>query len=85
MTDNSTPANPILKTIEKMRAGLTEFFWDAFIALQVNDISGDYVEFGSWGGNTIHGAYKTVREMGQPRHLWAYCSPSRDEAVLSRS
>ncbi len=57
-----------------MRAGLEDFFWDSFIALQLNGISGDYVEFGSWGGNTIHAAHEAVSALGQPRHLWAFDS-----------
>jgi hypothetical protein len=66
--------NPVLKTVERMNAGLASFFWDAFIALNVNGISGDYVEFGSWGGNTVNHAYHAIHDAGVPRHLWAYDS-----------
>lgn len=67
MTDN-----PILKAIEKKIADLEGLFFDAGVALGVNQISGDYVEFGSWGGNTLRMAYETLSGAG--RHLWAFDS-----------
>src|SRR5262245_7162245 len=66
--------NPVLKTVERMSQGISDFFWDSFMALNLNGISGDYVEFGSWGGNTLHRAYEVIRDVGPPRHLWAYDS-----------
>jgi O-methyltransferase len=63
-----------------MRAGLGAFFWDAFTAIQMNAITGDYVEFGSWGGNTLHKAYEAMKSYEAmrvrmpPRHLWAFDS-----------
>jgi O-methyltransferase len=66
--------NPLVRTINKKLADIETFFWDAFVALRVNGISGDYVEFGSWGGNTLRLAYEQICDAGQPRHLWAYDS-----------
>ena len=69
------PANPILKTIEKMRAGLTEFFWDAFIALQVNGHLGRLRRVRFVGRQ--HDSRSRTRHrarMGQKRHLWAFDS-----------
>jgi hypothetical protein len=66
--------NPILKTIERMNEGLGRFFWDAFTALMVNQISGDYVEFGSWGCNTLQHAFHACQRFGGKRHLWAFDS-----------
>jgi hypothetical protein len=66
--------NPLVRTIDKKIADIGTFFWDAFIALRVNGIAGDYVEFGSWGGNTLRLAHEHVRDAGHPRHLWAYDS-----------
>jgi hypothetical protein len=72
------PQNPILKTVEKTINAYTDFFWDAFTALKVNGISGDYVEFGSWGGQTLRLAYEALEgwgnRLGENRHLWAFDS-----------
>lgn len=66
--------NPVVKTIDRINEALAGFFWDAFTALSVNRISGDYVEFGSWGCNTLRHAYHTSRAWGADRHLWAFDS-----------
>ena len=66
--------NPILKTMDRMNEGLAGFFWDAFTALNVNGISGDYVEFGSWGCNTLRHAFHACQQFGGGRHLWAFDS-----------
>jgi len=66
--------NPILKTIGRMNEGLAGFFWDAFTALWANNVSGDYVEFGSWGCNTLQHAFHASRQFGGGRHLWAFDS-----------
>jgi O-methyltransferase len=49
-----------------------QFFKRAFLALKVSNISGDYVEFGSWGGQTLRDAYDVTRIVGPPRPLWAF-------------
>jgi hypothetical protein len=69
--------NPIFKTINRTIAAYANFFWDAFTALKVNGISGDYVEFGSWGGQTLRLAHEALQgwgDLGTPRHLWAFDS-----------
>jgi O-methyltransferase len=66
--------NPILKTIARINDGLAGFFWDAFTALWVNDVSGDYVEFGSWGCNTLQHAFHASQQLGRTRHMWAFDS-----------
>lgn len=66
--------NPLAKTIERMNDGLERFFFDAFTALSVNGISGDYVEFGSWGCNTLRLAYHASLGRKPERHLWAFDS-----------
>jgi O-methyltransferase len=66
--------NTVAKTIDGMNEGLARFFWDAFTALRVNKISGDYVEFGSWGCNTLRHAFHTSETWGGKRHLWAFDS-----------
>lgn len=50
------------------------FFYNAFKALRFNDISGDYAEFGSYGGHTFVLAYRESRRHGHPAHLWAFDS-----------
>jgi O-methyltransferase len=62
------------KTLDRMNDGLASFFWDAFTALTVNQISGDYVEFGSWGCNTLQHAFHASQQFGGERHLWAFDS-----------
>jgi O-methyltransferase len=72
-----------VKTLDRMNEGLAGFFWDAFTAVAVNKISGDYVEFGSWGCNTLRHAYQTRERFPDKRHLWAFDSfqglPPSDE------
>jgi O-methyltransferase len=66
--------NWITKTIDKIVEDRRTFFWDACVALQINGITGDYVEFGSWGGNSLSLAYEAISLIGSPRHLWAFDS-----------
>jgi hypothetical protein len=75
--------NAVAKTLGRMNDGLAGFFWDALTAVSVNGISGDYVEFGSWGCNTLRHAYESCRQFQARRHLWAFDSfqalPASDE------
>jgi O-methyltransferase len=75
--------NAVAKTLGRMNDGLASFFWDALTAVSVNGVSGDYVEFGSWGCNTLRHAYETCRGFRAERHLWAFDSfqalPPSDE------
>jgi hypothetical protein len=64
----------VFTMIAKMKESMREFFFDSFVTLWVNKISGDYVEFGSWGGNSLSLAYEAIRAVNQPRHLWAFDS-----------
>ena len=66
--------NPILRGVQRQIDGATTFFRDAFVSLWVNGISGDYVEFGSWGAATLRVAYEESRDAHVPRHLWAFDS-----------
>jgi hypothetical protein len=70
--ERSGADNPLLRTIAKKIADTEAFYWDAATALMVNGISGDYVEFGSWGGNTLRMANLHLAPQG--RHLWAFDS-----------
>jgi O-methyltransferase len=67
-------SNWITKTVDKIVEDRRRFFWDAFVALEINKISGDYVEFGSYGGNSLSLAYEAISEIGNARHLWAFDS-----------
>lgn len=51
-----------------------QFFSKALHALHYNGISGDYFEFGCFGGTTFSFAYHAARKFGTPRHLWAFDS-----------
>ncbi len=62
------------KAIGKILAGASEFFWNAFAALQVNGISGDYAEFGCHTGGSFQAAYHSMHEVGADRHMWAFDS-----------
>lgn len=64
----------MIETINRNLAGYDNFFWDAFTALRINGISGDYVEFGSWGANTFKQAHRHLAASGVPRHMWAFDS-----------
>ena len=64
----------IIRGVERQLEGCRQFFFDAFVSLEVNGISGDYVEFGSWGGNTFRAAYEEIAALDVRRHLWAFDS-----------
>lgn len=53
----------------------SDFFWTCFKALDFNQITGDYVEFGCHGARTFRLAYDQI--VSRPkikRHLWAFDS-----------
>jgi O-methyltransferase len=66
--------NPVIESIGKMLTGQANFFWDAFAALQVNGISGDYAEFGCHHGGSFQAAYKAMAGRAVRRHMWAFDS-----------
>jgi O-methyltransferase len=66
--------NLFTEGIRRMLTGQADFFWDAFAALQVNGISGDYAEFGCHRGGSFQAAYKALSERRSRRHLWAFDS-----------
>lgn len=77
MTDPSAnPTGPNLFTAVAMKFvdDLDRFFLDATAALGVNGITGDYVEFGSWGGKSLAAAHRTLAAGGRTRALWAFDS-----------
>jgi hypothetical protein len=51
-----------------------EFMRKAFMALWFNEISGDYLEFGSCGGMTFTLAYEQSRQVGKYCKLWSFDS-----------
>lgn len=59
---------------QKMVEDLRAFMWDAFTALNINGITGDYVEFGSVGGTSFQLAHDVVTSTPVARHLWAFDS-----------
>ena len=78
------PENPITRAVNRQLRGCEEFFYDVFVNQNVNGITGDYVEFGSWGGNTMRCAYKGMVDSGLVRPMWAFDSfqglpPATDE------
>jgi hypothetical protein len=61
------------------------FFKRAFLALKVSEITGDDVEFGSWGGQSLKAAYEVTKVVAPDRHLWAFDpSPLTREAHPQR-
>lgn len=69
-----TGAEGFVRAYEKMVGDLSAFYWDAFTALSINGISGDYVEFGSDGGTSFNLAFQVTRHLSASRHLWAFDS-----------
>jgi hypothetical protein len=68
-------ARPYLfDTYVRESLGRQEFFFNAFKALRVNGIDGDYAEFGSWGGMTFALAYREARRHGHTAKFWAFDS-----------
>jgi hypothetical protein len=63
----------LMRGVARALDGCHQFFFDAFTSLTVNGITGDYVEFGSWGGNTMKAAYDEISSH-DPRHMWAFDS-----------
>jgi hypothetical protein len=61
-----------------------DFFYRAFRATDFNGITGDYLEFGSWGAQTFRLAYAASRSFESKRHLWAFDSfaglPASDDS-----
>jgi O-methyltransferase len=51
-----------------------EFFERAFIALAFNRISGDYAEFGCYGGTSMWLAWREIAANPVRRHMWAFDS-----------
>jgi hypothetical protein len=66
--------HPIVRAVQRQIDGCAAFFYDAWVNQQVNGITGDYVEFGSWGGNTMHQSYRAMKLAGISRHMWAFDS-----------
>lgn len=62
------------EAIGKMMAGCSDFFWDAFVALRVNGITGDYAEFGCHTGGSFQAAYHALARISPERHMWAFDS-----------
>ena len=62
------------EAVTKMMAGCAEFFWDSFVALQVNGITGDYAEFGCHTGGSFQAAYHAIAKITPERHMWAFDS-----------
>jgi hypothetical protein len=74
--------NWITTTIERMSEERRRFMWDACVTLTINEISGDYVEFGSWGADSLGSAHAVIEQIGRPRHLWAFDSFSSMPAAV---
>lgn len=53
---------------------LGDFFLDSFTALHINEISGDYVEFGSSGARSLSAAHRVLAEQPDERRIWAFDS-----------
>ena len=56
------------------RLGQQQFFYNAFRALTFNGITGDYLEFGCWGGRTFAMAYTEAVRHGHNAKLCAFDS-----------
>ncbi len=77
----------LIRGVQRQLDGCSSFFFDAFTNQNVNQISGDDVEFGSWGANTMNQAYRQMVASGRVRHMWAFDSflglpPATDDRDL---
>jgi hypothetical protein len=72
--DEQVEDNRFVNTLDRMNEGLSGFVWDAFTAVGLNGVSGDYVEFGSWGCNTLRHVYQTREKFQAKLHLSAFDS-----------
>lgn len=63
-----------MKSIQRIVDAKSGFFRDAFVALSFNGISGDYAEFGSFGGTTLYLAYEEIKQNSAARKMWAFDS-----------
>ena len=63
-----------MKTIGLMMEGCASFFWDAFVALEANGITGDYAEFGCHHGASFQAAFHALDGLDANRHMWAFDS-----------
>jgi O-methyltransferase len=67
-------AEVIQRTLQRVVRNMSEFFDCAFIALSFNGISGDYAEFGCYGGTSMWLARRAITANAVPRHMWAFDS-----------
>ena len=72
--DEDLGRQAFLSAYKRMVDAMSDFFWNAFTMLNINGISGDYVEFGSAGANSLCLAYDVVRQTPVSRHIWAFDS-----------
>jgi O-methyltransferase len=66
--------DPLVYALGKMWGEVSSFFWDAFVALKVNGISGDYAEFGCHQAGSFQWAYQAMHGLSPERHMWAFDS-----------
>jgi O-methyltransferase len=62
------------RAIQRVIRSKSEFFEHAFIALSFNAISGDYAEFGCYGGTSMWLAQREIAANPVPRHMWGFDS-----------
>ena len=69
-----TPDELTQRTIERTIRSRSQFFEHAFVALSFNGISGDYAEFGCYGGTSMWLAWREIVANPVRRHMWAFDS-----------
>jgi O-methyltransferase len=62
------------RAIQRTLRSKSGFFECAFVALSFNGISGDYAEFGCYGGTSMWLAWQEIAANPVPRHMWAFDS-----------
>ena len=72
--NESTGPSAGAKAIGKVISSCADFFWDAFLALHLNGISGDYAEFGCNTGGSFVPAHDAMTAFPTDRHMWAFDS-----------
>ena len=62
------------RAIQRTLRSKSTFFEHAFVALSFNGISGDYAEFGCYGGTSMWLAWQEITANPLDRHMWAFDS-----------
>jgi hypothetical protein len=73
-SEDESVQRAVQRAIQRVLRSKSEFFDRALIALSFNGISGDYAEFGCYGGTSMWLAWREISANPVRRHMWAFDS-----------